>query len=135
MAKLQNMRMWETLASNPNIKIEKSFFGLRSTAWYTTTGQRITARTLEYAQHDGDHLLSALSQSSADDIIKRMGDTVPTPTVNGNYMLEFASSADKSFLALRLLQFQQMIYEPVTPTLTFEGDEAQKLIELFSNAQ
>ena len=64
-----------------------------------------------------------------------MGDTVPTPTVNGNYMLEFASSADKSFLALRLLQFQQMIYEPVTPTLTFEGDEAQKLIELFSNAQ
>ena len=52
------------------------------------------------------------------------------PTVNGNYMLELCRSRDGSFAAIQLLQFKQMIYEPVTALFILDGIEAETVANI-----
>ena len=45
--------------------------------------------------------------------------------------VEVASSRDGAFLAVMLLQFIHMSYEPVTEVFVFEGDDARNVAKLF----
>ena len=50
---------------------------------------------------------------------------------NGNYMVEMCTTDDGTFMALQILQFQQLRYEPVTSVLMFEGEQAQIVKQIF----
>lgn len=122
--------MWDNICSDARISINKSMFGLRTTAVYNPTGSVVDARVLEYSQADGEQLLRILC-SPREDIAKSIGTFSPKPTLNGNYLAEVCTSRDGNFLAARLYQFSQLNYSFVTQALIFEDDEAQAVGKLF----
>lgn len=130
MAKIKNLRIWETLRSDSRITVSSSLFGLRTTVVYQPTGSVVDARLLEYTPADGERLKKIL-EAPRESLISAIGEFHPTLTVNGNYIAEVCVSRDQAFVALQLSQFVRMSYEPVTEVLTFEGDEALLISELF----
>lgn len=130
MANIKNMQMWNTICADARISISKSLFGLRVTATYTPSNSVIDANTFEYTPADGErlkHLLDTPSEKLANVI----GDYHPKAVVNGNYMAEVCTSRDGAFLAVQLLQFAHLSYEPVTEVRFFEGDAARIVKQLF----
>lgn len=130
MAKIKNLRIWEPLRSDSRITVSSSLFGLRTTVVYQPTGSVVDARLLEYTPADGERLKKIL-EAPRESLISAIGEFHPTSTVNGNYIAEVCVSRDQAFVALQLSQFVRMSYEPVTEVLTFEGDEALLISELF----
>ena len=130
MANIKNLQMWNSICDNSRISVKCSMFGLKTTAIYLPTHSTIKAETLEYSPETGDKL-KRIIESPKDQLDKAIGLFRPQPTVNGNYMLEKLSSQDGQFVALQLLQFQQLSYEPVTEVLIFEGKDAEVVNKLF----
>ena len=122
--------MWKDICADARISIEKSMLGLKTTAVYVPTQSIIDARTIEYSPQDGDRLRRILS-TQKEDLAKAINGFRPKEVSNGNYKLEIIRSRDGQFVALLLLQFLQMSYEPVTSTLFFEGADAQIISQLF----
>ena len=130
MANIKNLQMWNSICDNSRISVKSSMFGLKTTAIYLPTHSTIKVETLEYTPETGDKL-KRIIESPKDQLDKAIGLFRPQPTVNGNYMLEKLSSLDGQFVALQLLQFQQLSYEPVTDVLVFEGKDAEVVNKLF----
>lgn len=130
MANIKNMQMWDTICRDARISIRKSMLGLRTTAIFQPTNSPLEATTVELSHDDGERLRHILGQP-AKELIKAIADFRPKPTVNGNYITEIVCSQDGAFLAIQLLQFIQLNYEPVTDVSVFEGDEAKALQQLF----
>ena len=130
MANIKNLQMWNSICDNSRISVKSSMFGLKTTAIYLPTQSTIKAETLEYSPETGDKL-KRIIESPKDQLDKAIGLFRPQPTVNGNYMLEKLSSQDGQFVALQLLQFHQLSYEPVTEVLIFEGKDAEVVNKLF----
>ena len=122
--------MWKDICADARISIKKSMLGLKTTAVYVPTQSIIDARTIEYSPQDGDRLRRILS-TQKEDLAKAINGFRPKEVSNGNYKLEIIRSRDGQFVALLLLQFLQMSYEPVTSTLFFEGADAQIISQLF----
>lgn len=130
MANIKNLQMWNSICDNSRISVKSSMFGLKTTAIYLPTHSTIKVETLEYNPETGDKL-KRIIESPKEQLDKAIGTFRPQPTVNGNYMLEKLSSQDGQFVALQLLQFQQLSYEPVTDVLVFEGKDAEVVNKLF----
>ena len=130
MANIKNMQMWKDVCADARISIKKSMLGLKTTAVYVPTQSIIDARTIEYSPQDGDRLRRILS-TQKEDLAKAINGFRPKEVSNGNYKLEIIRSRDGQFIALLLLQFLQMSYEPVTSTLFFEGADAQIISQMF----
>ena len=122
--------MWNSICDNSRISVKSSMFGLKTTAIYLPTQSTIKAETLEYSPETGDKL-KRIIESPKDQLDKAIGLFRPQTTVNGNYMLEKLTSQDGQFVALQLLQFHQLSYEPVTGVLIFEGKDAEVVNKLF----
>lgn len=125
MANIKSMRMWDTIRKDSRIQIKSSWLGLRTTVTFIPTQSSVEARKLEFSPTDGEQLLRILA---AKDITQAIGDFHPVQTVNGNYMLEVCYTADGTYLALMLLQYRQMVYEPVTDVRFYEGSEVRTLL-------
>lgn len=130
MANIRNMQMWNTICHDHRIRINKSLFGLRTTAVYLPTNSELRESTIEYSPADGDRLKRILT-SNADNLNAAITNFHPKPVPNGNYMVELCSTDDGTFMALQILQFQQLRYEPVTSVLMFEGEQAQIVKQIF----
>ena len=130
MANIKNLQMWNSICDNSRISVKSSMFGLKTTAIYLPTQSTIKAETLEYSPETGDKL-KRIIESPKDQLDKAIGLFRPQTTVNGNYMLEKLTSQDGQFVALQLLQFHQLSYEPVTGVLIFEGKDAEVVNKLF----
>ena len=130
MANIKNLQMWNSICDNSRISVKSSMFGLKTTAIYLPTQSTIKAETLEYSPETGDKL-KRIIESPKDQLDKAVGLFRPQTTVNGNYMLEKLTSQDGQFVALQLLQFHQLSYEPVTEVLIFEGKDAEVVNKLF----
>lgn len=130
MANIKNMQMWNTICADARISISKSLFGLRATATYTPSNSVIDANTFEYSPADGERLKRLLDTPS-EKLATAIGNFRPKTVVNGNYMAEVCISRDGAFLAVQLLQFAHLSYEPVTDVLVFEGDTARIVKQLF----
>lgn len=126
MANMKNLQMWKNICTKPQISINTSMFGLFTNIVYKPTGSKIGARILEFSSADGDQLKKILN-SSDEDLAKAIGSFRPKQISNGNYLAEICSSADGAFLAIQLLKFSVLNYEPVTEALIFEGDDARTL--------
>ena len=130
MANIKNLQMWNSICDNSRISVKCSMFGLKTTAIYLPTQSAIKVETLEYSPETGDKL-KRIIESPKDQLDKAIGLFRPQPTVNGNYMLEKLTSQDGQFVALQLLQFHQLSYEPVTEVLIFEDKDAEVVNKLF----
>ena len=129
MANIKNMRMWDTIRKDNRIVTNSSWLGLRTTAFYAPTHSVIEARKIEYTPSDGERLLHILT-SQRDVMLQSLSKFSAQPTVNGNYMLDLCRSRDGSFAAIQLLQFRQMIYEPVTVLFILDGIEAEAVANI-----
>jgi len=130
MANIKNLQMWNDICADARISIRKSFFGLRTTAVYRPTGSIIDARILEFSPADGNHL-KQIFYTSGIELDRIIGDFRPKPISNGNYLAEVCTSRDGIFLAVRIYQYSQLNYNPVTDTLIFEGDDARTVGKMF----
>ena len=122
--------MWDDICNDSRVSIRKTMLGLKTTVIYQKTQSIIDAKTIEYTPQDGDRLLSILEAPMAK-LVEAIGDFHPIPVPNGNYLTELCSSQDGEFVAIMLLQFQRMNYEPATPAIVFEGKEAQVVRKIF----
>ena len=130
MANIRNLQMWNSICANNHISINKSLFGLRTTAVYSPTGSIIDAQVLEFSPADGGQLLRILC-SPREDIPQAVGNFRPKPISNGNYMAEVCTSRDGNFLAVQLYQYSQLNYNTSTSILIFEGEDARAVGKLF----
>ena len=130
MANLKSLQRWKTICADARVSVSKSFFGMRTTAVYSSTQSVIDARIYEYTPDEGARLKRILDTPRFE-LAKAIGNFRPQTVPNGNYMLECCISRDGRFVALQLLQYQQMNYEPVTETLVYEGEEAHIISRLF----
>ena len=130
MTKVKNLQMWHTICNDARISIQKSLFGLSTTATYNKTNSQLTASVFEYSHDDGEKLKTIL-ESPREKLESVMGDFRPKKTVNGNFMVEVCVSQDGAFVAVLMSQFIRMSYEPVTDVLIFEDKEAQAVKQLF----
>ena len=130
MANIKNLQMWNDICTDHRISISKSMFGLKTTATYVPTQSIIDARNIEYSPQDGERIRSIL-KTPIPELDKVIGDFHPKEMPNGNYMLEVARSRDCQFVALLLLQFTNLSYQPVTKTLVYKGDAAKTICKLF----
>lgn len=125
MAKINNMAMLADIAKSKLVYSRKAFFGLSTKWFYALTDSQLTAARREYNPSDGQLLEQALN-APADKVLARLGclKGLAQATI-GNYLLEVITSADRRFVALRLYQYQQLAYRPVSPLCTFEGCDAE----------
>ena len=123
MSNIKNLQMWNDICADARIGISSQFFGLKTTVTYLPTQSVIDAQTYEFNPQDGERLLRILT-SPQSELTSIIGNFRPQPTTNGNYLLEVARSRDGRFTALLLLQYQQLLYKPVTITFFYEGEEA-----------
>ena len=130
MANIKNLQMWHTICNDTRISIQKSWFGLSTTAIYNKTNSVIAAQIFEYSPEDGEKLKTIL-ESPRGQLDNAIGDFHPNKTVNGNYMVEVCVSQDGEFVAVLMNQFIRLGYEPVSDVLIFEGKEAQAILRLF----
>ncbi len=130
MANIKNLQMWNTICADARVSISKSLFGLRTTATYTPSNSVIDAESFEYTPADGERL-KRLLDTPPEKLASAIGDFRPKTAVNGNYMAEVCVSRDGAFLAVQLLQFAHLSYEPVTDVLIFEGETAHAVRQLF----
>ena len=130
MSNIRNLRMCYSISTDARISIKKSLFGLRTIAVYNPTGSIVDARVLEFSSDDGEQLKRILS-APREEISKAVAGFRPEPVTNGNYLAEVCTSRDGNFLAVYLLQFSILNYEPITDVLIFEGAEAHAVGKLF----
>ena len=130
MANIKNLQMWNSICADSRIGINKSLFGLKTTATHLPTKSVIDVKIAEYAQKDGERLLRIL-QTQQDKLSEAVSNFHPREVYNGNYLLEVCKSSDGQFVGLLLKQFSQITYEPVTDALFFEGDKVKAISSLF----
>lgn len=131
MANIKNLQMWENICADARIRINKSMFGLRTTAIYGPTNSVIDANTYEYSPEDGKHIKRILEMPQ-EKMAEAINDYQPKTTDYGNYLAEVCLSRDKHFLIVQLFQFMKLNYEPATEVLIFEDKTAEMLARLFA---
>lgn len=130
MANIKNLQMWENICADARIRINKSMFGLRTTAIYGPTNSVIDTNTYEYSPEDGKHIKRILEMPQ-EKMAEAINDYQPKTTDYGNYLAEVCLSRDKHFLIVQLFQFMKLNYEPATEVLIFEDKEADAISKLF----
>lgn len=130
MANINNMAMSADLAKDLRVNKQKSFFGLATTWTYAPTGSKLKPFKYEYSPEDGKAMENAMN--ATDD---KRADLLTHLHVNhvsmGNYLLEAVCSTDGQFVALRLYQYQQLRFQPVSPLCLLEGADAAKVATRF----
>lgn len=131
MSSIKNLQMGSTICADSRIGISKSLLGLRTTATYLPTSSIVDSRVIGYSPADGERLKQILALPRSE-MSKAIGDFRPKPVDNANYLLEVCTSRDGRFVALLLLHYVLMGYEPVTDVLCFEDMEAYIVSRLFN---
>ena len=126
MANINSMAMSADLAKDSRVNKQKTFFGLSTTWTYAPTGSKRKPFRYEYSPEGGKAVENAMNASAdkrADLLSRLQVDHVSM----GNYRLEAVCSTDGRFVALRLYQYQQLRFQPVSPLCLLEGDDAAKV--------
>lgn len=119
--------MCYAISTDARISVKKPFFKLCPIVVYNRTDSIVDARVIELSPADGNYLRWHILCASPGKVAEAIGDFRPKPIINGNYLAEVCSSRDGEFLAIQLLQFSSMNYEPVTDVIIYEGDDALAL--------
>ncbi len=130
MSKYTNLALSEALAGDPRITVTTSFFGLSEKATYVPTQSRIVAIRREYTPETGQSIAHALRADAGKRaaLLSALGHL--NDTSDGNYQLEACYAEDHSFAVLRLYQYEQLKYRPVSELCVFEGAEAAEATKI-----
>lgn len=128
MSSFKNMGIAPAVAANPNIIVKSGFLGLNTRVYYRPTFARVKSIRDYYTVESGHFLQQFLTKfqndpNSATKIPELDLETNP----NGNYCLEICASVDSQFVALQLLRFSDLAYNPITDLMVYEGPEAEML--------
>ncbi len=124
MPSFNSLTMSSDLVNDSRVSVKKSFFGLSTSVVYLTTNSKVKALKKEYDPDNGNMLKCVLTTDKAKQPAMLAGLESLAETHLGNYMLEMCVSDDHQFVALRLFHYQELRYTPVTPLLTYEGEDA-----------
>jgi hypothetical protein len=131
MKNISKMEMAKAVFGHPSIRVEKSFFGLKTKVTYTKTNSVVRGLHLEYSIDDGKKIDEFLSveEGSLDDAVQRIGKLQTSDY--GNYRLALCYSKDKRFAALQLYKYQNFSYDTDGKVWIYEGDDAEKRLHPF----
>ena len=122
----------EIITRHPDIALKSTFFGLFSHLEYLPTNSRLHFFSRFYGTIVRDELKD-LFRLDDEAFAKRLSKGIKyEQAYNGNVLVEGFISADKQFVALRLLQFAQIDYQPVSEVYYLKGEAADKAATTFS---
>lgn len=130
MSKYSNLALAKAFVGDPRITVTTSFFGFSEKATYIPTQSRIIAVRREYTPEIGQTIVHALRAEAGKQAALLAALGHQNDTSDGNYQLEVCYAEDMSFAAMRLYQYEQLQYRPVSEICTFEGPEAAEAIKI-----
>lgn len=123
-------RLLDIVAQNHDIECRRAFFGLITRYIYTPTQSRLSAFNRCFSHILRDDLLQLMRADDAT-IVRRADKSIRfEQNANGNLLLEGYRSADGQFVAIRLLQYAELDYRPITDVRYLTGHTAQAVIKM-----
>ena len=121
----------EIVALQPYIIDDSLFFGLFHRFLYAPTTSTLQFDSRYYAPVLREELkeLFALSDEALEKRFAKL--QCYEQAVNGNMQVECCFSKDKEFVALRLMQYAQIDYQPVSEVRFLQGDAAKQAAKVF----
>lgn len=122
----------ELVALQPYIIDDSLFFGLIHRFLYAPTVSTLQFDSRYYAPVLREELKEIFA-SSDEALEKRLAKLQRyEQAVNGNMQVECCFSKDKEFVALRLKQYAQIDYQPVSEVRFLQGEAAKQAAKVFS---
>lgn len=131
MANINHLEMAGAFSALPQISIKKSFFGLKTKIFYTTTQSSIQVIQEEYDVTNGK-LIENLLLCSPEKLVAEAGKQSIAKASIGKMRLDACISEDKQFIAAQLLQFVDLRYVPITDMKVFEGKAAEAFAQVIA---
>lgn len=131
MANINHLEMAGAFSALPQISIKKSFFGLKTNVFYTTTQSSIQVIQEEYDVTNGK-LIENLLLCSPEKLVAEAGKQNIAKASIGKMRLDVCISEDKQFIAAQLLQFVDLRYVPITDMKVFEGTAAEAFAQVIA---
>lgn len=121
----------ELVAQQPYIIDDSLFFGLFHRFLYAPTASTLQFESRYYAPVLREEMkeLFALSDQAFEKRLAKL--QCYEQAVNGNMQVECCFSKDKEFGALRLMQYAQIDYQPVSDVRFVQGDAAKQAAKVF----
>ena len=130
MASINHLEMCNEVKALPQIQIKKTLFGLLTKITYVPTGSSIRVKQNEY-NADAGVLLQNILSADGDKAVKLLQEEDIRPGVIGSIRLDACLSDDHQFVALQLLRFSDLTYQPITKMKVYEGGVAEAFCKLF----
>ena len=119
------------ISSHPNIQTSTTFFGLSTRLVYTPTDSRIQFIDRYYAPSYSGQLQQLFSLTDPH-LSTQLKKTHPyAEAYNGKMLLECCVSKDKEFVAMRLSQYENIDYLPITEVRFLFGPLAKQAASFF----
>lgn len=121
----------ELVAQQPYIIDDSLFFGLFHRLLYAPTASALQFDSRYYAPVLREELkeIFALSDQAFEKRLAKISRY--EQAVNGNMQVECCFSKDREFGALRLMQYAQIDYQPVSEVRFVQGDVAKQAAKVF----
>ena len=121
----------ELVAQQPYIIDDSLFFGLFHRFLYAPTTSTLVFDSRYYAPVLREELkeLFALSDQALEKRLAKLQRY--EQAVNGNMLVECCFSKDREFGALRLKQYEQIDYQPISEVRFLQGDAAKEAAKVF----
>ncbi len=114
------------------IEHKKAFLGLVDYLVYKPTNSRLN-RFTRYYSPDVREQLKNLFALDDDKLSQNLSNYSRLEQVaNGNIMIDGYVSKDKQFVSLRMYQYMQLDYHPVSRTVYLQGDAAKQAAVVFA---
>ena len=130
---MENQPKWlkELVAQQTYIIDDSLFFGLFHRFLYAPTASTLHFESRYYAPVLREELkeIFALSDQAFEKRLARINRY--EQAVNGNMQVECCFSKDKEFVALRLMQYAQIDYQPVSEARFLQGEAAKQAAKVF----
>ena len=130
MSRFYYVGMAEAVSRHTDLEIKKSFFGLFKSVYYIPTHSKVQSYEFYYdrlTKEDLEPILKVDDEKLAESTKHVKLSSVP----NGNLKVELCLSQDRQFAAVRLYQFQNFLYRPLSEIRYFEGEVALLVGNLF----
>ena len=127
----QSQGLREIVALQPYIIDDSLFFGLFHRFLYAPTTSTLVFDSRYYAPVLREELkeLFALSDQALEKRLAKLQRY--EQAVNGNMLVECCFSKDREFGALRLKQYEQIDYQPISEVRFLQGDAAKEAAKVF----
>lgn len=130
MSKFLALNMANEVAKNPQVSLEKSVFGLHTSAKYQPTHSKIDSFSNFYDTTGRDLFERILESKDVEDAVKNTEEIECVE--DGKYRLDICMSRDHQFVAMQLNEITDNAEKHLSPIRYYEGEDAEKIENLFA---